>query len=143
MALIRYSILLLTICGLFSCSFNQKIKDGESAFERKQFAIAINLLQNEIEETKNEQVKARKAFLLGKSNIQVLEYQEAATWFKMAVDLNYGTEALGNLASTYKLMEKYQEAGDLYRKIGQQTGRIQENNREALLCGFEFFIPKN
>ena len=57
MALIRYSILLLTICGLFSCSFNQKIKDGESAFERKQFAIAINLLQNEIEETKNEQVK--------------------------------------------------------------------------------------
>jgi outer membrane protein OmpA-like peptidoglycan-associated protein len=138
MALIRYSILLLTICGLFSCSFNQKIKDGESAFERKQFAIAINLLQDEIEETKNEQVKARKAFLLGKSNIQVLEYQEAANWFKMAIDLNYGTEALGNLASTYKLMEKYQEAGDLYRKIGQQTGRIQENNREALLCDQAF-----
>ena len=138
MALIRYSILILTICGLFSCSFNQKIKDGESAFERKQFAIAITLLQDEIEETKNEQLKARKAFLLGKSNIQVLEYQEAATWFKMAVDLNYGTEALGNLASTYKLMEKYQEAGDLYRKIGQQTGRIQENNREALLCDQAF-----
>ncbi|HMR86784.1 MAG TPA: OmpA family protein [Saprospiraceae bacterium] len=138
MALIRYFILILTICGLFSCSFNQKIKDGESAFERKQFAIAITLLQDEIEETKNEQLKARKAFLLGKSNIQVLEYQEAATWFKMAVDLNYGTEALGNLASTYKLMEKYQEAGDLYRKIGQQTGRIQENNREALLCDQAF-----
>jgi len=138
MASYRNIILILTVLGLFSCSFNQKIKDGETAYERKQFAVAINLLQEEIEETKNEQIKARKAFLLGKSNVQLLEYQEAANWYKMAVDLNYGTEALGNLASTYKVMEKYQEAGDLFRKIGQQTGRIQENNREALLCDQAF-----
>lgn len=143
MAFHRYTILILTFLGLHACSFNQKIKDGESAYERKQFAVAINLLQEEIEETNNEQIKARKAFLLGKSNVQVLEYQEAANWFKMAADLNYGTEALGNLASTYKIMEKYKEAGDLFRKIGQQTGRIQENNREALLCDQAFAAKQN
>ncbi len=130
----RNITLFLISIGLLSCSFNQKIKDGEFAFERKQFAVAIDLLEDEIIDTKNETAKARKAFLLGKSNIQVLDYQEAATWYKMAADLNYGTEALGNLASTYKIMEKYQEAADLYRKIGQLTGRTQENNREALLC---------
>lgn len=132
-----FILIVLSLCTL-SCSFNQKIKDGESAYERKQFAVAIELLEEEINETKNETSKARKAYLLGKSNIQVLDYQEAANWFKLASDLNYGTEALGNLATTYKMMEKYQEAADLYRKIGQQTGRIQENNREALLCDQAF-----
>ncbi len=134
MHILRNITLLLISIVLLSCSFNQKIKDGESAFERKQFAVAIDLLEAEIKDTKNENSKARKSFLLGKANMQVLDYDQAAAWFRKAVDLNYGAEALGNLASTLKTMEKYQEAADLYRKIGQQTGRTQENNREALLC---------
>ncbi|MBK9733522.1 MAG: OmpA family protein [Saprospiraceae bacterium] len=127
-------ITFFALASLFSCSFGQKLKDGESAYERKQYAVAVTLLEEEFQNTKNIQSRARKSFLLGKSYVRLLEYEEAISWFEKAVELNYGAEAIGNLANTYRFTENYDLAVDNYKKLGQMTGRIQENDREILIC---------
>lgn len=132
MKLAIFNFFLFVTC--VSCSFSQKIKDGEMAYERKQFSVASDLLSEEFENTKNQSAKARKAFLLGKSLIKLQEYNEAIIWFKKAVELNFGPEAIGNLASTYKSIENYDLAIVQYEKLKEITGRIQENDREILVC---------
>ncbi|MBC7883907.1 MAG: tetratricopeptide repeat protein, partial [Saprospiraceae bacterium] len=124
----------LTLISILSCSFSQKIKDGETAYERKQYYVASELLLDEYESVKSESSKARKAFLLGRSYLKLQEYSEALYWFKKSVALNYGPEALGNLATTYKMMEEYEAAIATYNILSQKTGRKQENDREVLMC---------
>ena len=51
----------MNIFFLMACSFSQKVKDGEMAFERKQYSVAVAMLEKEFEEVKNEAGKARKA----------------------------------------------------------------------------------
>jgi len=130
------------VCFLFigflfflnACSFSKKIKDGEMAFERKQFSIAIEMLEEEFEEARNEAVKARKAYLLGMSYHKIIEYETARLWFEKAIQHKYGTEALSRYAEVCKNLENYEEAIKTYQQIGTITGRMQELQREILLC---------
>lgn len=127
-------ILLVYIFLQLSCSFSQKIKDGEMAYERKQYAIAVTLLEEEYNTVKNQAARGRKAYLLGQSYLNLLEYMEAKSWFEKAVSLDYGPEALGKYASVSKSIEDYDAAIQAYRKLSGVSGRKQEMDREILLC---------
>lgn len=120
---------------LYACSFSQKIKDGEMAFERKQYAVAINLLEEEyLKKNINEGQKARKAWLLGQSYLKVLDYEDARDWFKKSSNHGYGVEALSAYARTSKILEDYETAIEAYQNIGNLTGRKQETDRDVMLC---------
>ncbi len=124
----------MNIFFLMACSFSQKVKDGEMAFERKQYSVAVAMLEKEFEEVKNEAGKARKAYLLGNAYGRLLEYQESKDWYSKSVKLNYGAEALTGYAKTCKSLEDYESAIEAYQKLGDITGRKQETDREVLLC---------
>ncbi len=122
------------IMTLSSCSFNQKIKNGETAYERKQYAVAIELLEAEIKNTKAENMLSRKAYLLGQSYMKVQNYPEAQNWFNTAAKYKYGGEALIGLARASKYMADYSTAIEAYKKLGELTGRTQEAQREIQIC---------
>lgn len=105
------------------------------AYERKQFAVAVNLLEEEYSRNKNTEVqKGRKSWLLGQSYLKLLEYEEARDWFEKAVNHGYGVEALSALARTSRILEDYESAIVAYQQIGNLTGRKQETDRDILLC---------
>ncbi|MCB0621674.1 MAG: hypothetical protein KDC41_23880, partial [Saprospiraceae bacterium] len=65
--MIRFLLLFsLTASLLFpSCSFTQKIKDGRTAHELKQYEVATRLLEKEYNKTDSRVEKGKIAFLLG------------------------------------------------------------------------------
>jgi outer membrane protein OmpA-like peptidoglycan-associated protein len=131
----RFKIFVIYLLAIqLSCSFSQKIKDGEMAYDRKQYAVAVGLLEEEFNKIKTDAGKGRKAYLLGNSYMKLLEYQDAKTWYEKAVKFNYGPEALGNFAKVSKSLEEYESAMIAFQKLGDLTGRKQETEREILLC---------
>lgn len=113
------------------------------AYDRKQYAVAIDLLEEEYSKTSNVNAKARKSYLLGQSYLQILEYKEAKTWFVKAVQHNYGAEALSMLARVQENLEEYNEAIETYQKIGEITGRRQETERDIQICKNAILLINN
>jgi peptidoglycan-associated lipoprotein len=131
----QHIIGLLLFVGLIqSCTFNQRIKDGTTAMQYKQYAVAYDLLLGEYESARNKEEQAQKAYLMGQCKNQLLQYQEAETWYDKSYDLGYGAQALAALAQVQKSREKYPQAIESYRKLTTATGRKQEMDREILLC---------
>ncbi len=104
------------------------------AYERKQYAVAIELLEAEYANLKNEAQKARKAYLAGQSYMKLLDYQEAINWFEKAVKLDYGPEALGKLAEAMIRTENYSGAINIFQRLKSASGNKQELDRSILLC---------
>ena len=48
----KWGILFILIYTLSACTYTEKIRDGKTAYERKQFTIANQLLTNEIKKVK-------------------------------------------------------------------------------------------
>ena len=57
----------LTFLIIAGCNFTQKITDGPTAVERKQYKVAIDLLQKEYNKSKSRVEKGKIAFLMGES----------------------------------------------------------------------------
>ena len=119
---------------LLSCSFAQKIKDSEMAFEMKQYAVAIDFVANEYPKAKSDLQKGRKAWIAGQSNIKLLEYNEAESWLQKSVDHGYGPDAIMALARIQKINEKYQAAIESFKKLTDNPALRQEAEREILMC---------
>lgn len=124
----------LCLLTIFSCAFNQKIKDGETAYERKQYAVAIEWLEEEIKIVKSENILARKSFMLGQCYMKLQNYSQAQNWFQNSVRYNYGPEALSGVAQSSKYKEDYIKAIEMYKKIAETTGRYQEIQKEIQIC---------
>ncbi|MBK9254172.1 MAG: OmpA family protein [Saprospiraceae bacterium] len=127
--------ILCTLLFLNACSFTKKIKDGETAYERKQYSIAADLLTDEFSKTDNSTVKARKAFLLGKSYLQLIDYDAALSWFQKSADFNYGPEAYFELGLCQKRLEEYESAIRSFEQYSRLSGNKSLADREIFICG--------
>ena len=127
-------LIVLIAVTLSSCSFTNKIKTGEQAYDRKQYAIAVNLLQKEYDETRSSRSKGRKAFLLGKSYDYLKDDNSAVEWLEKAVIHEYGSEAVRDLAFGYKSLGQYQKAINTFEVLTTQVGYRPEINREISIC---------
>lgn len=126
----------LLMMTIFSCSFTQSVKTGELAYERKQYATAIDLLEKEYQKTSSKQQKARKSFLIGQSYLKILDYEAAKSWLQLATENDYGVEALTMYAKVLKNLEEYEAAIEVYRRIEEATQRKQEIEREISICRY-------
>lgn len=125
---------LIVIFSLWTCSISKAIKDGESAYERKQYYVAIGMLEEEFSRSNTTAYKGRKAFLLGQSYLKIQNYSESAKWLDEAVKNDYGIEALTALAQVSKILENYEVAIAAYEKLKIITNRKQDFDREILIC---------
>jgi outer membrane protein OmpA-like peptidoglycan-associated protein/tetratricopeptide (TPR) repeat protein len=128
---ILYSLVFLTIG---SCTYTQKVKDGNFAFERKQYAVAINLLEKEYKKSKSKVEQGKIAFMLGESHKLLNRHDEASIWYKTAYDKAYGVDALKEYAYTLKAMEQYDDAMQAFKDLGIEIGSPYEYRREIAAC---------
>lgn len=119
---------------MLSCTFTRKIKSGEMAYERKQYAIAAVMLEEEYNSSRNKSQKARLAFLAGRSYIKMQEYEQALLWFENALTNDYGDLAGWELGQLYKSLQRYGDAIEVFENLKRKPEWRVESEREILLC---------
>lgn len=107
---------LLIIAALHACSLTQQVQTGDYAYERKQYDVAIGLLSDEYAVASGP-VKARKAYLLGRSYAILKDTESAISWFQKAVKNNYGQDAQLHLARSLTRAERYDQAIAVYEDL--------------------------
>lgn len=115
---------------LSSCTYTEKVKDGDFAYDRKQYAVAIDFLKKEHKKAKSRLEKGKKAFLLGESYRNLNKPVEASTWYKSAYDNGYGPDALREYAYTLQSMQEYDEAMKAFKELGIEIGSPYEYRKE-------------
>ena len=131
---IKYPYALLLLIFLSACTYNQKIRDGKLAYERYQFDLAAELLEEEFNDERSRVKKGQLAYLLGKS-LQNLKSPEAAIkWFGIAYDYQFGPEALKEKANALKQAERYDEAIQSYKELGFEIGSPYEYRKDITSC---------
>jgi len=128
-------VLMIASMCLGGCLLTTKIKNGEMAYDRKQYSVAVDMLTKEYDDTRNGAERARKAYLLGQSYTLMGETQESLTWLRRAHEAGYGNEASLALAYTYKKMGNYKAAIGMFDELLQNVkGRQAEITREINVC---------
>ena len=119
---------------LSGCSGNKALKDGETAFDYKQYSVAIPLLTEEFHESTNPIIKSRKAKLLGKSYDYLQNINESLVWFGLAYQQSQDPEMLYNLGIAYKKAEKYGAAIDVFDQLMSIPNYASLATRESRIC---------
>jgi peptidoglycan-associated lipoprotein len=117
-----------------ACSYTLKIKDGSTAYERKQFATAVPLLEKEYPRAKTRKEKGQLAYLLGDSFRRIGQDEQALPWFEAAYANNFGPEALKAQAFTLKKLERYNAAREVFKNLGIEIGSPYEYRKEIAGC---------
>jgi len=92
------SLYFLIALFISACTFTQKIRDGQTAFERKQYAVAAKMLSKEYNKSKSRIEKGKKAFLIGESYRRMNKNEASIEWYKIAYDNQFGIDALKEYA---------------------------------------------
>ena len=125
----------LILAGFFSaCSYTMKVRDGSMAYEVKQYAVAVELLEKEYNKSKSRVEKGRLAYLLGLSYKELNKSEESIRWFLTAYDYGAGVDALREYAFSLKKAERYKEAIDAFKDLGLEIGSPYEYRREISAC---------
>ncbi|MFT5748691.1 MAG: peptidoglycan-associated lipoprotein, partial [Saprospiraceae bacterium] len=128
------STFLLLSVFVFSCTYTQKVRDGKFAYERKQYSVAVDLLQKEYKKAKSTIEKGQLAFLLAESYKNTNQIDKASEWYKTAYDFSYGVDALKEYAYSLKIMGDYKEAMQAFKDLGIEIGSPYEYRREIVAC---------
>jgi peptidoglycan-associated lipoprotein len=110
---------------LSSCTMTQKVRDGRTAMELKQYAVAAALYQKEYDKAKQPKDKALIAFELGQAYRLLRQFDESARWFERAESHEFGVDAVLWNARMQMQLEKYAEAQRTFLRAGQ----LQNNER--------------
>lgn len=119
---------------LSSCSYTIKVKDGRTAFERKQYAAAIPMLRKEFEKADLRRERGQLAYLIGESYRHAGQDDNALDWYIKAYENNFGTEALKAKAYALKRTEQYTQARETFRTLGIEIGSRYEYRKEITAC---------
>ncbi|HNG89383.1 MAG TPA: tetratricopeptide repeat protein, partial [Saprospiraceae bacterium] len=116
------------------CTYTLKIKDGRTAYERKQFSVAIPMLQKEYERAKTRNEKGQLAYQLADAYRRTGQDEASLPWFKTAYDNNAGADALRGYAYALKKLERYGEAREQFKALGIEIGSPYEYRKEISAC---------
>lgn len=124
----------LLVFSVFSCTYTEKIKDGQTAYDRKQFTVAIPMLQKEYNKAKTPQEKGKKAYQLAESYRRTNQYEKAAQWFEKATAERYSADSPLKQAQMLQQAEKYDEAISAYRIAGRDAGNADKFLEQIAAC---------
>lgn len=112
------------------CTYTAKITDGATAVDRKQYDVAVPLLQKEYKRAKTRRDKGEIAMNLGLSLVETGQDEAAVEWLQTAYDNGAGPDALRMKAAALKRLELYDEAIQTYTDLGFEIGSKYEFRRD-------------
>ncbi|HHS95654.1 MAG TPA: flagellar motor protein MotB, partial [Phaeodactylibacter sp.] len=130
----KYFPLLTLLIFIASCTYTMKIKDGKTAYERMQYAVAAKMLQKEYNKAKSRLEKGKIAYMLGDAYRRMNKNEASIEWYKIAYDNQYGVDALKRYAYALKQNEQYAEAAAAFKELGLEIGSPYEYRREIKAC---------
>jgi len=120
-------VLLVMLTG--ACTTSTRIKSGTEAYQLKKYALAIPLLQEEYNKSKENARKADIAWMIAQSFDLQNRFDEAEPWYKIFRELSTQQEAPVQYARALMRNEKYAEAKEIieqYLKINRQDRKLYE-----------------
>lgn len=127
----RYILPLLLLSVLVAaCSYTQKVRDGKTAIQVKQYSVATQLLEKEYNKAKTRIEKGKIAFLLGESYKELHKSEASIRWYRIAYDNQAGMDALREYAYALKQTEQYKDAAQAFKDLGIEIGSPYEYRRE-------------
>lgn len=130
----NFTILAFIIALITACTYTMKVRDGRTAVDVKQYAVAVDLLQKEYDKAKSRVEQGRIAFLLGESYKRLNKSDQSIRWYRIAYDNQYGVDALKEFAYALKRAERYEEAMRAFKDLGIEIGSPYEYRREISAC---------
>jgi len=124
-----FCIALVCFC-CYSCAFTKEVKNGETAYDQKKYALAIEMLKEEYKEESNDRKAARINYLLGSSYEILNDIPRAIRYYEKAVKANYGEQADRGLARSYKMGGDYSEAMTIWQTLSRVHPQDQMIKRE-------------
>ena len=125
----RYALFVLLAC-LTACTYTAKVTDGATAVNRKQYDVAVPMLNREFRKAKTRKEKGQIAYNLGLALRETGQDVEAVEWFQRAYDNNAGADALREKAAALKRLERYEEAVAAYTDAGFEIGSKYEFRKD-------------
>ena len=126
--------IVLTCLLFFSCSTTKKIKDGRTAFQQKQYAVAIPFLLQEADKAVDSEEYPEIAYLLGESYKYLNNSNESLKWFIESAKEGYGAEAFWEMAYALKKKERYDDAILSFQRLARMSDRKREIQLEIEKC---------
>ena len=117
-----------------SCAYTEKVRDGKTAYERKQYQVAIPMLEKEFRKESSRAERGKIASLIAESYQKSGKTERAVDWFKTAADNQAGAEALRNYANALKFTEQYTGAIEAYKNLGVELGSSFEVRKDIQAC---------
>ena len=100
--------------------------------EYKQYYLATQMLKDEMQNANYAEAKARKAFLIGRSESKMGNWSDALYWYEKAFDFGFGNEALYQSGEALLRLERYEAAQNLFRQLYREEP-TNERFRKALV----------
>ena len=133
--MVRNLTLLALVLGLLSaCTYTIKVRDGATAVDVKQYALAVDYLEQEYDKAKSRVEQGKIAYMLGESYREMNQSDQSIRWYRIAYDNQYGVDALKQYAYALKKAERYEEAMRAFKDLGIEIGSPYEYRREISAC---------
>ena len=126
----RFPLILLTLLLAFGCTYTAKVTDGATAVDRKQYDVAVPMLEREYKRAKSRGQQGTIALDLATSLRETGRDERAAEWYQTAYDNGAGPDALRERAAALKRLERYDEAIQVYTDLGFEIGSRYEFRKD-------------
>lgn len=133
-AFYKFYFVIAILVLLFSCKTVAKIENGQTAYDLKQYSVAIDMLDEEIKQENDAVKKAEMAFLIGDSYKQIQDIKRSRDWFERSVKSSSSKKNLLALAYAEKQLENYPEAIRQFKKVEKIIGSNALVTREIRIC---------
>ncbi len=131
---ILLSVLTVAVVFVSACTYTLRIQNGAMALERKQYAVAVDMLRREYNKADSRVERGRIAYQLGQAYQGLNQGADAISWFKIAYDNQVGFEALRSYAYALKQAERYEDARQAFIELGLEIGSPYEYRKEIQAC---------
>lgn len=127
-----WGLLLLLLSG--GCAYTLKVQDGDTAMDRKQYAQAVVFYKKDLDKARSRVQQGRIALKLADAHTRLNQPAQALPYYQMAWSAQAGVSALRGKAYSLKMLERYDEAMDAFRQLGEEIGSSYEYRREIQAC---------
>jgi len=130
----RNFLIALSVVFLGGCTYTLPIRDGDTATERLQFANAVSFYQRDLEKARTRVERGRIALKLAEAYTRMNRPDKALPYFQQAWNDQAGIAALRGKAYALKSLERYPEAIEAFRQLGEEIGSSYEYRRDIQSC---------